>query len=170
MAASQCRDVELPTGVMVRRVQSAGDAAAYRDVQCRVHTHRSLEANQTLFKALFGSPASLVNQHVDALIASDHSGDIATALTYSADGTSGVYWVGTIPEARCRGVGTAITALVTNRALGGCSDLVILQAAPMGINLYHSLGFTDVVEYRRWTCAVDRPASAGPASVRISVD
>jgi len=66
---------------------------------------------------------------------------VATAQSFMGAGVAGVYWVSTLPEARRRGIGTAMThrALVDARGMG--LDVGVLHATPMGVSVYERLGF-----------------------------
>lgn len=66
---------------------------------------------------------------------------VATATYMLADGIVGVYDVSTVPEARQRGIGTAMTvaALQAGRAAG--YEIAFLQPSAMGRPLYERLGF-----------------------------
>ncbi|MDH5243793.1 MAG: GNAT family N-acetyltransferase [Chloroflexota bacterium] len=74
--------------------------------------------------------------------------------------TIGVYNIATIPAARRRGYGAAMTMrIVDDGAAAGC-DVAILQASDMGRPIYERLGFRTVVEYVGF---VD-PASLEPSA------
>jgi GNAT superfamily N-acetyltransferase len=65
------------------------------------------------------------------------------------DGVMGVYNVGTLPAARRRGVGRALTAeLMRIGARRGCRA-AILHASELGHPVYRALGFEDVCEVYR---------------------
>jgi GNAT superfamily N-acetyltransferase len=66
---------------------------------------------------------------------------VATATFLLAAGIVGIYDVSTVPDARRRGIGTAMTvaALQAGRAAG--YEVAFLQPSPMGRNLYERLGF-----------------------------
>lgn len=74
---------------------------------------------------------------------------VATATYLLAGGIVGVYDVSTVPEARQRGIGTAMTvaALQAGRAAG--YEIGFLQPSAMGRNLYERLGFREC-----FTCGV----------------
>ena len=65
-----------------------------------------------------------------------------------------MYAVGTLADARRRGVGTAATwaAVAAGRAWG--CDKVVLQASEMGFPMYRAMGFRTVVRY-----AIFRPSA-----------
>jgi len=61
--------------------------------------------------------------------------------------TIGVFTIGTAPDARGRGYGTAMTArVVADGAAAGC-DVAVLQASSMGRPIYERMGFRLVQEY-----------------------
>lgn len=61
--------------------------------------------------------------------------------------TIGVYNIATIPSARGRGYGAAMTERVAaDGAAAGC-DVAILQASDMGFPIYERMGYRTVVEY-----------------------
>jgi len=72
---------------------------------------------------------------------------VGTSISIQGGGASGVVAVGTLPEARRRGVGTALSwAAVDAGRLRGF-DTIVLQATPMGLPVYEAMGFRTVVTY-----------------------
>ena len=74
-----------------------------------------------------------------------------TSIAIRSGPASGVYNVGTLPAARRRGIGTALTwAAVDAGRAWGC-DTVVLQATEMALPLYLDMGFRTVAPYRTFT-------------------
>lgn len=73
---------------------------------------------------------------------------VATATVFLAAGVAGLYFVMTVPEARRRGIGAAITAAVLREARDSGSEYAVLGSSPAGRSVYAGLGFR---EY----CAID---------------
>jgi ribosomal protein S18 acetylase RimI-like enzyme len=73
---------------------------------------------------------------------------VAAAISVLDDDAVGIYNVATVPEARGRGIGGAITlaALLDGRRRG--ATLGVLEASPMGRPVYERLGFRDVGDTR----------------------
>lgn len=80
---------------------------------------------------------------------------VGTSIAIRTGDVAGVYGVGTIPEARRRGVGTAISwaAVAAGRAWG--CQTIVLQATEMGLPVYASMGFRTVARYAMFT--TDQP-------------
>jgi GNAT superfamily N-acetyltransferase len=76
---------------------------------------------------------------------------VTTGLGMVTGRTIGVYNISTVPAARRRGYGAAMTMrIVDDAAAEGC-DVATLQASDMGKPTYERLGFRTVVEYVGYT-------------------
>jgi predicted GNAT family acetyltransferase len=65
-------------------------------------------------------------------------------MAYDHAGDCGIYNVVTVPHARRRGLGTALTALLVHEARDrGCAT-ASLQATEMAERVYASVGFCDL--------------------------
>ena len=72
---------------------------------------------------------------------------VVSGMGWRTGRTIGVYSIATIPSARRRGYGAAMTArVVADGALAGC-DVAALQASEMGRPIYERLGFRTVITY-----------------------
>ncbi len=69
---------------------------------------------------------------------------VGTSQLFLSQGTAGIYNVTVLPEARCQGIGSAITLapLLEARKLG--YQIGVLQASTRGYNVYRRLGFQDM--------------------------
>jgi GNAT superfamily N-acetyltransferase len=89
----------------------------------------------------------------------EQDGRVASAgISYDAAGDCGIFNVETRADARRRGLGTAVTAVLALRARERGCRTATLQATPMAERIYTALGFRDlgvVVEYAP-------PAPEGP--------
>lgn len=72
---------------------------------------------------------------------------VGTSIAIRSRHGSGVYNVGTFPDARRRGVGIALTwAAVEAGHAWGC-DSIVLQSSTMGLPMYSEMGFRTVAPY-----------------------
>ena len=69
-------------------------------------------------------------------------------MTIVSHGVAGIYWVGSLAEARGRGLGRAVTAAATNAGFDLGADVASLQASPMGEPVYRAMGFETIYDYR----------------------
>lgn len=68
---------------------------------------------------------------------------VATAALFEGKEAAGVYWVGTLPEARKRGIASAMTRHVLLKAKKCGYEIAVLNASPQGHSIYQRIGFTD---------------------------
>lgn len=71
---------------------------------------------------------------------------VATSAVLISNGIAGLYWIGTDPSLRARGIGTALTAAAMQVARSEQALVCTLQASDMGAPVYRRLGFTQVSE------------------------
>jgi ribosomal protein S18 acetylase RimI-like enzyme len=78
---------------------------------------------------------------------------VATATAYDHDGDAAIFNIGTLPAARRRGLGTALTALQLHQARArGCATASI-QSTEMAEGIYRSVGFRDLVRFLEYVPA-----------------
>jgi ribosomal protein S18 acetylase RimI-like enzyme len=109
------------------------------------------------FLELVGVPAGLL-PHVDAsalevAMARLHGGNVATALSFDHNGDCGIFNVSTLPWARRRGLGTALTALQLHAAKRRGCTTASLQSTAMAEGVYAALGFEDLGTIREYVMA-----------------
>lgn len=73
---------------------------------------------------------------------------VGVAMTIVSHGIAGIYWVGSLAEARGRGIGRAVTAAATNAGFELGAELASLQASPMGEPVYRAMGYETIYSYR----------------------
>jgi GNAT superfamily N-acetyltransferase len=104
-----------------------------------------------------GMPPNVASRLFSASFAADPNVEVFTirlngravgaSIAIRTDEVVGVYAVGTLPDARRHGVGTAATwACVAAGRARGC-DTIALQASDMGLPIYTAMGFRTVAEY-----------------------
>jgi ribosomal protein S18 acetylase RimI-like enzyme len=76
--------------------------------------------------------------------------DAATVGTLDVDGDCGVYMVATRPEARGRGLATALMRQALAEARQRGLETTSLQATQMGRDIYARLGYRDLGVIQMW--------------------
>jgi GNAT superfamily N-acetyltransferase len=130
--------ISSPTGLVIERVTDAATMQEKHGWLNRLGTGQSLG---TLLLDLFtavGFADDSVWQHYLA----DLNGEtVAWASVFYAAGAAGIYAVGTRPEARRQGIGSAITLRALRDAHQRGYRIGLLQSSQMGYNVYRKLGF-----------------------------
>jgi len=133
---------EAPTpasGVAVARVGAAG-LEEFRQVGTALGLSRDL-AERTFPESL------LRDADVKGFVGRLDGRAVGYSLAIRSEGTSGVYNVATLPEARRRGVGTAVTWAAVEAGWRAGLDCVVLQSSEMAIPMYEAMGFRTIVRY-----------------------
>jgi GNAT superfamily N-acetyltransferase len=101
---------------------------------------------EALLRTLMGEPLP-VDHPVAIYVGYADGRPVTSGLGARTGRTMGIYNIATIPDARQRGFGTAMTDRIAldGRALG--SDVAVLQASEMGRPIYERLGYRTVIEY-----------------------
>jgi len=84
------------------------------------------------------------------LVARSGGKAVSTGIAFDRDGDCGIYNVGTREDARRRGLGTAVTALLAHDAAARGCQTASLQSTEMAERVYATVGFRDlgrILEY-----------------------
>jgi ribosomal protein S18 acetylase RimI-like enzyme len=100
-------------------------------------------------------PDSLLEDaDVDAFVGYLDGRAVGWSLAIRSERAGGVYNVGTLPEARRRGVGTALTWAAVDAGRRAGVDCVVLQSSEMAIAMYEAMGFRTIVRYADFRASV----------------
>ncbi|MFN8579972.1 MAG: GNAT family N-acetyltransferase [Gemmatimonadaceae bacterium] len=133
-------DPVVPPGHTVELATSATDLAAWRDVFAAAY-----ELPASLGQAWIDAAAAVANMGTpwQLYLARGHGEPLGTSLLYCGGGVAGLFAVGTVPAARGRGIGAALTLAPMRDARARGYHHGVLFASPLGQPVYERLGFTD---------------------------
>lgn len=96
------------------------------------------------------SPSFVTRTDVDLFVGYLDGDPVGTSVAVSSAGAGGVVNVLTLEHARGQGIGTALTWAAVQAGVTRGHDTIVLQATPMGLPVYRSMGFETVVEYAEY--------------------
>ncbi|MCZ7526361.1 MAG: GNAT family N-acetyltransferase [Acidimicrobiia bacterium] len=140
-------DADPPEGVSLRRVDDEHGAADFAAVNSAAYA--TYGAPLDLAPTLFARPESLVGPHLAAFVAYADGAPAAAAMTMVSHGVAGIYWVGTVPESRGRGLAELVTRAAGNAGFDRGASVAALQASTMGEPLYRRMGYVAITRYRQ---------------------
>lgn len=135
----------LPSGVDVEIVEGAEAAREFADVAGAAYATYGLPPKIALRQ--FSNPACFDQPHVTAWLARIGGAPVGTVMVLLTHRVAGIYWVGTSPEVRGRGIAAALTRLATNAGFDMGAEAVVLQASVMGEPIYRKMGYREITRY-----------------------
>jgi ribosomal protein S18 acetylase RimI-like enzyme len=138
-------DATPPPDVTLRRVTTEADAVAYAEVQGAAYATYGMPAD--VAAACLGRLEVLHAPHIVTFLALLDGRPAAGAMTIVTHGVAGIYWVGTIPEARGRGLAELCTRAAGNAGFDLGARIAALQASVMGEPVYRRMGYVEVTRY-----------------------
>jgi ribosomal protein S18 acetylase RimI-like enzyme len=138
-------EAPLPQGAELRRLSEPGQAGDYWRVAASAYA--SIGFPPEVF-GHYSNEAGLLAGNVAAFIAYLDGEPVAIAMTIVSHGVAGIYWVGSLEQARGMGLGRAVTAAATNAGFELGADVASLQASPMGKPVYEAMGYETLFDYR----------------------
>jgi ribosomal protein S18 acetylase RimI-like enzyme len=150
-------DAAPPAGVALRRVESAADARAFGEVVGAAYATYGMPVE--CGPALVGTLEVLHAPHVAAFVAEAGGTGAAGAMVIVTHGVAGVYWVGTRPEGRGKGLAELCTRAAGNAGFDLGARIAGLQASVMGEPIYRRMGYVEVTRYPNFV-RMDAPSPA----------
>jgi ribosomal protein S18 acetylase RimI-like enzyme len=129
-----------PPGVTVEEVRGEDGLRDWARLFCNAHGAPPLAAESWVEAARRVDFAELPWKYWVAWLDGEHAG---LGLSYVGGGAVGLFAIGTLPGARRRGVGSALTLVPMLEAREQGVEAAILQATPDGEQLYLRLGFQE---------------------------
>lgn len=136
---------ELPSGTELRKLTSVEQATDFWQVA--TSSYSSIGFPPEVF-AGYTNHAGLLAGNVIAFLALLDGEPVGIAMTIVSHGVAGIYWVGSLEQARGKGLGRAVTVAATNAGFDLGADVASLQASPMGKPIYLELGYETAFEYQ----------------------
>jgi GNAT superfamily N-acetyltransferase len=138
---------EIPPGAELRKLTKVEQATDFWHVA--IASYSSIGFPPEVF-AGYTDHAGLLAENVVAFVALLDSEPVSIAMTVVSHGVAGIYWVGSLEQARGKGLGRAVTVAATNAGFDLGADVASLQASPMGKPIYLELGYEAAFEYQMW--------------------
>lgn len=135
----------IPAGAELRKLTSSEQADDYWKVAAASYT--SIGFPPEVFGG-YSNHTGLLAENVVAFIAYLGGEPVSIAMTIISHGVAGIYWVGSLEQARGKGLGRAVTAAATNAGFELGAEIASLQASPMGKPIYEAMGYETVFDYR----------------------
>ena len=141
-------DATPPPGVTVRVVETEADRAEFARVNGAAYATYGMSPDCA--PAILGRLEVVRAPHIVSVLACLDGTAAAAAMVILTHGIGGVYWVGTTPVARGKGLASLCTRIVGNIAFDRGAPLVVLQASVMGEPIYRTMGYREVTRYPYW--------------------
>jgi hypothetical protein len=146
LLAGRAEDAGPPEGTELRRLRTREEAAEYWRIAASAYS--SVGFPPEVFGFYEGLERLAAGDDAEALLAYLDGEPVGIGMTIVNHGVAGIYWIGSLAEARGRGIGRAVTAVVTNAGLELGADVASLQASHMGEPLYRAMGYETAYDYR----------------------
>ncbi len=141
--------LSLPAGCTIEAVESQEVLDEWIKTSALIFagTSNEIDPDYVAFERCLGWEA---DQPYRRFLARLHGDPVATSAMFLDAGVAGLYSVGTLPAARRRGIGTAISLapLLSARARG--YTLAVLESSSIGYTMYARLGFREFCRVRSY--------------------
>jgi ribosomal protein S18 acetylase RimI-like enzyme len=136
---------ELPPGTELRKLTAIEQVTDFWQVATSSYSSIGFPPEVL---AGYTNHAGLLAENVVAFTALLDGEPAGIAMTIVSHGVAGIYWVGSLEQARGKGLGRAVTVAATNAGFDLGADVASLQASPMGKPIYLELGYETAFEYQ----------------------
>jgi ribosomal protein S18 acetylase RimI-like enzyme len=134
-----------PEDAVVAEVETAADVRDFARVMAEAYATYGMPAD--VAPAVLPTLDVLRAPHIASVLVRLGDRPAAGAMVIVTHGVAGVYWVGTTPEARGRGLAALATRLATNLGFDRGARMGALQASVMGEPVYRRMGWVEVTRY-----------------------
>jgi GNAT superfamily N-acetyltransferase len=133
-------------GVRLVTVSTEADRRSF--VECAGQSFHDLGVAPATWPSVYPSLESVRQDDVITVVATDSTRPVAAAMGYLDRSVCEIIHVGTVPAARGRGLGAAVTTFVVREAAERGATHAVLQSTEMGLAVYRSLGFREIDRYQ----------------------
>lgn len=138
-------DAVAPAGVDLHRVATDDDRIAFAQVMEAAYGTYGMPPGITA-KA-FNNLDVLFAPHIVTYLAEIDGRAAAGAMVVVTHGVAGIYWVGTTPDARGRGLAELCTRAAGSAGFDLGARIAALQASVMGEPIYRRMGYFEITRY-----------------------
>lgn len=135
----------LPQEFEIRPVENPSTAADFASIV--IQSYQRLGMPAEIGSEIFRSFERSIRPYNYSVVGYFRGKPASCAMAFFGRLVAGIYWVGTIQEARGRGMAEACTRRVTNEALRRGAAFVVLQASKFGQPIYQRMGFKEITRY-----------------------
>jgi ribosomal protein S18 acetylase RimI-like enzyme len=125
-----------------RRVRSNHATSEFVELVAECYAETGLPRAATL--ASFSRRDALLAPQVHAFVFDLDGAAAAVGMVVMSSTFAGLYWIGTRPASRRRGLGAACTRMLCQHAFESGAQAVVLQAAAAAAGVYRRLGFREI--------------------------
>lgn len=140
----------VPQGIEIRQITNVAGVVDFAFVT--IKSYQSLDMRPSVGEKIFASPERLLRPYNYLVVAYDMDHPVSAAMVIFSHSIAGIYWVGTVQDARGKGLAEACVSAVTNEALRLGAAFVTLQASKFGEPVYRHMGFTEYTRYPWYMC------------------
>jgi GNAT superfamily N-acetyltransferase len=138
----------LSAGLSLRKVQDEVGEQVFVDISATAY--ETLQIPPALTRKLLSVPARWCASHCEAFVLYEGQLPAAAAMVLWSHGIAGLYWVGTLPHARRRGLAEQLTRALCEHAFSRGARALVLQASRGGEPIYRRIGFEELTRYRTY--------------------
>ena len=135
-----------PAGVTLEEVVDEEGRRAFVALTIEAYRDNFLPAD--VAEAQLATVDGVHGPGVRTVVATAEGRPVAGAMVVVSDGVAGIQLVGTIPDARGRGLGELCTRWVVNAGFELGARAAVLEASEMGEPIYLRMGFVERSQYR----------------------
>lgn len=128
---------DFPEGMAIKEVLNLDELGTWTDIL--VKSFEFPEIVQSYKKYFINAGLELINSHY--YLGFLNGKPVSTCVLFDGEGAAGLFYIGTVPEARKQGIAKAMVCYLLNTAKKKGYSISVLQASEMGYPVYKKIGF-----------------------------